>query len=157
MKAIMTTECRKPSKTRRAGDMDWAMKIAGGLLLVLGILKVYSWAGGELPATNDAVLPIPIRQLALWLGLVEVGSGASMLALLRPLRAAQYCTAMGSCFVVYRWLYSFMGSGQPCPCLGVAKSWLPFLAFYEQNLLTSIAVWFLLIGLWSWVKEALNA
>lgn len=127
-------------------------QVAGVILLTLGLLKLYAWSAGLVSPTQDAVIPMPLSKLALFMGLIEVQAGVGIIFLLRPLRAAQGLALIGASFICYRWLHSLIG-GAPCPCLAGATSILPILRMHEDKLLLSLSIWFFLIGALSWVRE----
>jgi len=127
-------------------------QLAGVILLTLGLLKLYAWSAGLVSPTQDAVIPMPLNKVALFMGLIEVQMGVGVIFLLRPLRAAQGLALIGASFVCYRWLHSLLG-GTPCPCLAGATSLLPILRMHEDKLLLSLSIWFFLIGAMSWVRE----
>ncbi len=130
------------------------LQTAGIGLLVLGLLKLYAAAvPGMVPMTHDAVIPIPLRWLALIMGLLEVQFAVLIGFALHPLRGAQGMTLVGAGFIGYRWLHA-LAAGPSCPCLAGATSLLPILRRYEDNLLLALAVWFFLIGAWSWAMES---
>ncbi len=138
-------------KTRDSGLLQ--LQVAAVVLLTLGALKLYAWSvPGLVSATQDAVIPLPLNKLALWMGLIEVQFGIWILFLLRPLRAAQCLTLIGSGFIGYRWLHA-VSAGPACPCLAGATSLLPILRTHEDKILLSLSIWFFLIGALSWVRE----
>jgi hypothetical protein len=138
-------------KTRNCGPLQ--LQVAALVLLILGALKLYAWSvPGLVSVTQDAVIPLPLNKLALWMGLIEVQMGILILFFLRPLHAAQCLTLIGTGFIAYRWLHA-LSAGPACPCLAGATSLLPILRTQEDKILLSFSIWFFLIGAWSWVRE----
>jgi hypothetical protein len=136
--------------------MPLQLQVAAVVLLTLGALKVYAWSvPGLVSATQDAVIPLPLNQLALGMGLIEILLGMLVFFFLRPLRAAQCLTLVGASFIGYRWLHA-LSSGPTCPCLAGATSLLPVLRIHEDKILLSLSIWFFLIGAWSWGVENRN-
>jgi len=82
------------------------------------------------------------------MGLLEIQLGILVFSL-RPLRAAQMLTVIGSSFIAYRCLHA-LSTGPVCPCLAGATSLLPILRTQEDKILLAFSIWFFLIGLWSW-------
>lgn len=125
------------------------LQVAAVVLLTLGALKLYAWSvPGLVSATPDAVVRLPLHTLALLMGLLEIQLGA-MVIFLRPLRAAQLLTTVGSSFMAYRGLHA-LSAGPTCPCLAGATSLLPILRTHEDKILLAFSIWFFLVGLWCW-------
>ena len=138
-------------KLRRKASLQ--LQVAAILLLTLGALKLYAWSvPGLVSVTPDAVIPMSLNRLALWMGLIEIQFGILILFFLRPLRAAQCLTLIGSSFIGYRWLHA-LSTGPICPCLAGTTSLLPILRTHEDKILLTLSIWFFLIGAWSWVRE----
>lgn len=125
-------------------------RAAGTLLLLLGSLKWLSaaLAWGTLGRRSDPVLGLPENWVMLATGLIELG-GACLL--LRPGSAAWKkawsMVLLGLGWLVYQWLHATRTLGGACPCLGQASLWFPWLARFEREVLTGLALWFFLVGL----------
>ena len=103
--------------------MPLPLRIGGIVLLGLGLFKLYAAAvPGMVPMTRDAVIPIPLRLLALIMGLFESQFGLLIGFALRPLRGAQWLTLVGAGFIAYRWLHA-LAAGPSCPSLISATAW----------------------------------
>jgi hypothetical protein len=133
------------------------LAVIGLVLAALGMIKLYSWTASSIPETLDMVFSVSLRSLTLFMGIAEMALALCLLGLVKPLTAAKLCTFAGFAFLAYRWLHASLGgSNAPCPCLGALSSWVGFLAAHEQNILASAALWICLVGLWSWMKEAVE-
>ena len=129
---------------------DTPLKVAGGLLLLLGSLKWLSaaLAWGTLGRRADPVLGLPENWVMLVTGLIEFG-GAWLLLWPGSTggRKAWVMVLLGLSWLVYQWLHAARTIGGTCPCLGQATLWFPWLARFEREVLTSLALWFYLVGL----------
>jgi hypothetical protein len=133
------------------------LQVAAVVLLTLGALKLYAWSiPGLVSTTSDAVIPLPLNNLALLMGLIEIQFGILIIFFLRPVRAAQCLVLIGASFIGYRWLHA-VSTGPACPCLAGATSLLPVLRNHEDEILLSLSIWFFLIGAWSWGMANRNA
>ena len=130
------------------------LKVVGVVLIALGALKLQGVLWGSLAGQMDPVFRVPSHTLALVAGAIEVSVAIYILRVLSPLRGAQCTALLGFSFTCYRWLSSWMGAGSDCPCLGFPIQSIAFLGAYGEKLLFSIAVWLMLVGSWSWIKEA---
>lgn len=135
------------------GVSNLPLRCAGTLLFMLGLLKLYAvFVARDVSTTPDPVIPLSMRHLALAMGIIEIQLGALILLLRSPVRAAQCLTAVGLGFIGYRWLHA-LKAGPSCPCLAGATNLLPMLRAYEDKVLLALAVWFFLVGLWTWTSR----
>jgi hypothetical protein len=127
------------------------LKLGGGLLLLLGGLKWLSaaFAWGALAQRADPVLGLPENWVMLTTGLIELG-GAWLL--LWPgstgSQKGWLMVLLALSWMLYQWLHAeHLTGGGPCPCLGRSTHWFPALARFEREVLTSLTLWFFLVGL----------
>jgi hypothetical protein len=131
--------------------------VAGGCVLgVLGILKLIDplFNHGAL-AGSDPILHVANRVVVPALGAIELTAAALILWGFRGLRAAQLLSGVALAFLAYRTAHALWFANYSCPCLGALGKSIPFFfAAQEQAVLLAVALWLLLIGLWSWLCEA---
>lgn len=129
---------------------DVPPKVAGGLLLLLGVLKCVG-AALDWPALEqrtDPVLGLPLGRLMVVAGLIECWFASALLAQVwRSVTKAWTMVLLALGWLTYQWFHAWSAAGGSCPCLGRATTWLPGLAQFEREVLLSLTLWFFLVGL----------
>ena len=135
---------------------------AGALILITAIAKLIS-AGGSarLLTYGDPVLGIPYRDLFLVVGTIEAGVGFFCLfAENRFVLKACLTAWLATNFLIYRLDLNWIGSPQPCPCLGSLTGALHIPTQVADTGL-KILLGYLLIGsygalFWLWRQDRKN-
>lgn len=131
------------------GGWDIPLKVAGWLLLLLGGLKCLSaaLAWDALGQRTDPVLDLPLNGSMLAAGLIECGLAWTLLVRgWTPWGKAWIMVLLAQGWLIYQWLHAQRAAGGSCPCLGHATIWFPWLARFEREVLTSLTLWFFLVG-----------
>lgn len=120
------------------------------VLVFVGAIKLLSMASGaDILRMQDQLVGLKFWQLYLALGSMEVVAGLLATFVLSRFTASVVLLGFGVLFLTYRVYALATGANHFCPCLGTAVDWIPGLAAYQDRLLTSVALWFCLTGLWS--------
>lgn len=123
--------------------------LAGLILAGFGLMKLVALLRGtiDLPAP-DPVLHIRTGSLLVVVAPIKMASGLVAMFMPRRLVGSVVLAISGLAFSVYRVIQMTSSAGAPCPCLAGAPGWL-FLDQELQNcLLSTLAFYFLLVGLW---------
>ncbi len=136
----------------RAGADAWNTppQVAGGLLLLLSLVKALSalqgWAA--LAQRADPVLGLPANWTMLAVGLIELAAAGLLLRPgLAPDAKAWLMSSLALGWMLYQAIFAHLAPGATCPCLGRTTMWFPVLAGFEQQILTSLTLWFFLVGM----------
>lgn len=135
-----------------ANAVSWEapLKVAASLLLLLSSLKWLSaaLAWEELGQRVDLVLGLPENWVMLGIGLIECGSACYLLWPRSTVwKKAWLMVLLSLSWSGYQWLHAARSIDSSCPCLGQVPIWFPWLARFERELLTSLTLWFFLVGL----------
>ncbi len=136
--------------------LRFEQKTALLLLVATGLLKIFAYFL-NVPFTpeTDPVFNLPNRQNSLLGGILELAIVILLSLHASRSAAAKSLVGLGFAFCTYHVVLELKNPGGLCPCLGAVHSWLPFVSAYSEGKASlSIALWLLLVGLWSWLCEA---
>jgi hypothetical protein len=127
------------------------LPVAGALLALLGMLKVWSWlTSSNFLVVIDPVIGINSRLLMLGIGLVEIAVAAVCLLAGRERLAVSLVAWLATNFVVYRIGLWWIGWQRPCGCLGYLSDALHISA-QAADVLSLVILAFLLVGSYGWL------
>lgn len=107
--------------------------IAGGLITASGVLKLLSSVGtARILQQLDPVTGLTYQSLFLIAGFGEALAGLYILLSRNSWHKACLLCWITLAFLTYRVMLLLAGGGAPCPCLGRATDWWPWLAAHQE-------------------------
>jgi hypothetical protein len=133
------------------------MRLAAGLLVVVGIVKIISsYSGVAYLSHFDPVLSfLTNRTLILLAGGIEIV--LAVIIFLRPQSWVARYGLLSLCFMfsVYRIGGVALGVQSPCPCLGRASDWLHITPHAADEVALSLLIVFSLIAIISFAVQSI--
>jgi hypothetical protein len=145
----------RPGDSPRAGSL-LLLRCAAVTLLALASLKVYAWqVPGLVSNRPDVVTGVPMNIMVMIMAILELVFALVIGGVLRTPQGGRLLTCIGLGFTFYRALHGWKDAAT-CPCLAGTTRVLPFLRNYENSVLISLSIWFLLLGAWVWIDSAVE-
>jgi hypothetical protein len=103
----------------QARKAHFVLSSCGGILLLTGAAKLWSVISKEpVLESVDPVFGLTLRELFTYAGVIEAMVGLHCLLSVRLQRSAALVFWLSGVFVLYRIGLSWLGSDEPCGCLG---------------------------------------
>jgi hypothetical protein len=135
--------------------MRWFLKLAGGVLMLVGLAKAFSAIGPTRALdTIDPLIGLPFRHLFLLVGLAELLIAFCCLFTDRRWFSIWLVAWLSTNFAAYRVGLWFIGWHHPCACMGSLAGMLHLSDQAADNIMKGVLA-YLLVGsyailVWEW-------